>query len=384
MTIKLLVPDMPNADELLPYLRQIDANRHYTNYGPLNTLLEAQLAARMLRPSGYECPLHITTVANATVGLEVTFQALGLPKGAKVLMPSLTFPATASAAIKQCLNPVFSDIDAESWLLTPAMARDALETYPDIKLIVPVAAFGVPVSAQDWDQFVVDTGIPVVVDAAGAFGNQQVGKKIHVVFSLHATKALGGGEGGFIATYNQELIARIRILSNFGINPDEDGKIFIAGTNAKMSEYHAAVTLAALDRWSQRQQLRKDLLDTWLFKLAPLILQDHVRIQAGMNDYSLTLLPLHFHRIGYASKLAALLAQKNIQTRRWYCPLVPHHPAFASYAVVGDLSFASKLSNELLGVPFHLELSEDDIDYVTNAISESVVMRGDEKIYASG
>jgi dTDP-4-amino-4,6-dideoxygalactose transaminase len=370
MTIKLLVPDMPSADELLPYLRQIDANRHYTNYGPLNTMLEAQLAARLICHSDTTESLHITTVANATLGLEVVFQALCLPKAAKVLMPSLTFPATATAVVRQGLTPVFSDIDASSWLLTPEIARAALAVHPDIKLIVPVAAFGVPVAVAEWDQFVEDTGIPVVVDAAGAFGNQRIGKHIHIVFSLHATKALGGGEGGFIATYSHDLISRIRILSNFGINPEQDAKIFMAGTNAKMSEYHAAVTLASLDRWESRQILRMNLLSEWLTKLTPLMEEGAIEIQLEMEKHSHSLLPLRFTGIHDLSSLIDNLSANHIQTRRWYYPLLPSHPAFSTYATLGDISFAQQLSSELLGLPFHLDLTSDDIDYIIRALTK--------------
>lgn len=373
MQISLLVPDMPKANDILPYLHQIDANKHYTNFGPLNNELEWRLKNSLIQPekSGSN-ELHITTVSNATVGLELIFAALDLPSKGKALVPALTFPATATALLRQGLTPVFSDVDSETWLMTPMLAKEALRIHPDICLIVVVAAFGLPVDSTQWDDFTVETGIPVVVDAAGAFGNQCIGNNIHLVFSLHSTKSLGGGEGGFIATKNSTLIKKIRTLSNFGIDLSHEGYISIPGTNAKLSEYHAAVTLAALDRWQERRTLRIDLLQYYIQALNNLFEKNQIQIQKDTHHYAHSLLPIYFKYFTDVSIIADYLTRKNIQTRRWYYPLLPNHPAFFNYKKIGELNSASKIINSLLGLPFHLSLQKKEIDYIALCINEVV------------
>src|SRR5689334_13977749 len=100
--IPLLVPDMPSADELLPYLRRIDASRWYTNFGPLVDELERELRESL----GEASQAALTTVANCTLGLELALAASGLAPGARVLLPALTFVATGMAVRRAGYTPV--------------------------------------------------------------------------------------------------------------------------------------------------------------------------------------------------------------------------------------------------------------------------------------
>lgn len=250
--IPLLIPDIPTADEILPFLREIDAARHYTNFGSLVQRLEQLIARELGRPAP-----AVTTVANCTLGLELSLTALRLKPGGTVLVPALTFVATASAVSRAGLVTALADIDEHSWLLTPQIAREA-KASADLACIIPVAAFGCPHSAESWDDFTRETGIPVLIDAAGAFGNQAIGRTTAVAYSFHATKALGIGEGGLVAARDAEFIARVRQLSNFGIDVST-GLALQEGTNAKLSEFHAAVGLAALMTWGARCEARSRL-----------------------------------------------------------------------------------------------------------------------------
>jgi hypothetical protein len=229
--IPLLVAQLPDTDALLPYLRQIDANRWYTNFGPLVTQLEQRFAASLAATP--EAPKAISA-ASGTAGLELVLGALELPTGANVLLPALTFVATATAVIRSGYRPLIGDVDASSWLLTPETAREYAARHR-VDAVMPVATFGNPQDVEAWDAFVADTGIPVVIDAAGAYGNQRVGRRCHVVFSLHATKALAAGEGGMVVSYDHALAARVRRLSNFGIDLERGSQVFVAGENGKLS-----------------------------------------------------------------------------------------------------------------------------------------------------
>ena len=243
--IPLLIPDLPNAAELRPYLERIDAARWYSNFGPLCREFESALAAMFNQHNA--APVQVTTVGNCTLGLELALTALDLEPGSRVLVPALTFVATATAVVRAGLVPVVADVDPQSWLLTPEIARAACAEL-EIAAVLPVATFGCPHDMAGWDRFSADTGLPVVIDAAGAFGNQWQTGNATLVFSLHATKSLAAGEGGLVVSRDRRLVARVRQLSNFGINLDPEagvpvGQVDAPGTNAKLSEYHAAVGL---------------------------------------------------------------------------------------------------------------------------------------------
>ena len=190
--IKLLSPNLPSCREILPWLEEIDRNRRYTNFGPLCQRLERDLAALTAARS-------VVCLSSCTLGLELALQAFDLAPGGTVLVPALTFPATATAILRSGLKPLFGDVEEGSLTLTSKVARTAAAER-SIDAVLTVALHGNSQNVAEWDAFSIETNIPVLVDAAGAIGKQGVGSTTPAVFSLHATKPLGVGEGGFVAT----------------------------------------------------------------------------------------------------------------------------------------------------------------------------------------
>lgn len=355
--IPLLVPELPTAGELRPLLERIDAARWYSNFGPLVLELESRLRETFHRDS--RTPLSVCTVSNCTAGLELAMQALKLKPGARVLIPGLTFVATAAAVVRAGYEPAIADVDSGSWLLTPEIAKHACARVR-VDAVMPVSTYGCPQDPAAWDSFSESTGIPVVLDAAGAYGNQRAGERLALAFSLHATKVLSGAEGGFVISPDPELVARVREMSNFGIGAG--GLVERPGTNAKLSEYHAAVVLAMLVRWEDRAKRRKELHRQYMATLAEhcpaVILQQ--RPADGVYSIMPVLLPPGTHAADVANKLL----EHGIETRRWYCPAIHCHPAFSGAPRAGTLDTVETLGDRLLALPFHLMLSTDDVGHV--------------------
>ena len=190
--IPLLLPDMPLAEELLPWLKRIDATRWYSNFGPLVRELESALIGMFAERS--DKSLHLTTVSNCTAGLELALLALDLKPGSRVLVPALTFVATATAVLRAGHLPVIADVDPHTWLLTPAIARAALAREA-LDAILPVATFSCPHEIEGWNAFIAETGLPVVIDAAAAFGNQWECGRTTLVFSSRTVRFSLGHRG---------------------------------------------------------------------------------------------------------------------------------------------------------------------------------------------
>ncbi|UGB44993.1 DegT/DnrJ/EryC1/StrS family aminotransferase [Frateuria edaphi] len=366
--IRLLVPTMPKADRIHPYLEEIDRNRHYTNFGPLNDRFEQRVLAEV--GSDHGASYYATTVANCTVGLELALQAAGLAPGSRVLLPTLTFVATATAIERVGMVPVFADVDAHTWALMPDTAR---EHAGMVDAFMPVSTFGYGHNASDWDALASDTGKPVIVDAAGAFGNQKPGRMTDVVYSFHATKSLGAGEGGMVISSNKARIDHIRRLSNFGIDTSRS-LLAESGTNGKMSEYHAAVGLATFELWedikAQRRQLDKKFASALSARCPSLRMQK--KAIDGIYPILATLLP----RDAKASAVAQDLSEAGIETRRWYCPPLHLHPPMVDRPTTGSLPVAKDIGERILGIPFHLELSDSDVDYIVETLASSLVKAG--------
>jgi dTDP-4-amino-4,6-dideoxygalactose transaminase len=352
---------MPRAEDLIGLLREIDDHRWYTNFGPLAKRFEAQLAGRFLGAG----PVSVASLSNCTLALELLLTACRLPAGSTILVPALTFVATGTAIRRAGHRLLVADVDPQRWILTPEIARAAAQAQR-VDCVIPVTALGCPVDAEQWDAFSAQTGIPVIVDAAGAFGNQEAGRRIAVAFSLHATKTMGMGEGGFVISGDREWIERVRCLSNFGIDPS-DFKVHQPGTNAKLSEYHAAVGLAAIARWPQRAVLRRNLANEYRQRLEALCsgIEFQHRPVDGAYAALCGLLPAAADPALVASRLAA----EGIETRRWYYPPLNGHPAFADAGVAGNLDATMKISSRLLGLPFHLDLDSARIDKVAQTLA---------------
>jgi dTDP-4-amino-4,6-dideoxygalactose transaminase len=357
--IRCLVPNLPKTQELIPYLQRIDENRWYSNFGPLVLEYETRLGEL----TGGNC----VTLSSATAALELGIAALGLPQGSRVLVPAFAFPASLLAVLRCGLQPVLCDVCADTWTLTPGIALAALGN-DDVKLVVPVATFGQPLPVEAWDRFARTTGVAVLMDAAAALGQQKVSELVNAVFSLHATKPLGIGEGGVFATADANLAERVRRMTNYGFVHHR--VTYAGGTNAKLSEYAAAVGLAQLDRSAHLLTLRQSIRRKYGAALDQL---PGVRAQAGSEQIAPAVFSVS---LGVdASHVAAAMSARGIETRRWYLPPLHHHPLFAELDRWGpgggtSLPTTENMARHSLGLPFHTYLADDEIALVSNVVAD--------------
>lgn len=352
--IRLLIPDMPTADELLPFLRRIDAEKRYSNGGVLVRELEKALAELVHAPT--------TAVSNGTVAIELALRALRLPRGAAVAIPAMTFVATGQAVCNAQLKPVLCDVDPVTWQLTPEAVVDAADGMP-IRAAIPVASFGMPVPIEPWERFARDTRMPVVIDAAGALTAQVVSQSPSLVttFSLHATKFVGAGEGGAVATTDRMLLRRIAEMKAFGH----------WGTNAKMSEYHAAVALASLavSRMSGKLGRNDRVARSYFAGLADI---PGIALQQPSPRADGTLLPVLMPAGRTADHVQDVLASIEIESKQWYRPFLDELQQFGNCSRPMQLPTTQMLRERMLGLPYHGYLTEVDIATVCSALETAV------------
>jgi dTDP-4-amino-4,6-dideoxygalactose transaminase len=350
---------MPSAGRLLPYLERIDEARWYSNFGPLLREFETRLAER------FAAPARIATVASGTLGLALALKAMGAPAGTLCAMPSWTFVATAHAAIQAGMTPWFIDVDPDSWMLRPGEVRAAMEAAPGpVGAVIPVCAFGHVPDLSGWAALAEETGIPILLDAAAAFDALD-DLPIPAMVSLHATKVLGSGEGGFVAARDEALIKRVRELTSFGFRGSRISQL--SATNAKLSEYAAAVGLASLDQWMAvrlrymlaAQRLRIALID------AP------VRFQPGWGDAWISSVCVVRLPDGSADRVEAELRTFGVDTRRWWGMGCHANPAFET-APRTALPVTGMLGASTIGLPFAMDLEPDEIDLIAGAVRHSL------------
>ncbi|RII07924.1 dTDP-4-amino-4,6-dideoxy-D-glucose transaminase [Streptomyces sp. YIM 130001] len=216
-------------------------NQWLSNGGPLTCEFEARIAEL----AGTR---HCVATSSGTSALQLLVRAAEL--SGEVIMPSLTFVATAHAVRWLGLTPVFCDVDERTGQLDPARVSDAITART--AAIIGVHLWGNPCAAAELEKIAADHGLWLFFDAAHALGCSADGRPVGgfgaaTAFSFHTTKVVGAFEGGALVTDDGELAARARALGNFG--KGLEGGSPAGGTNAKMSEAAAAMGLTSLDAY---------------------------------------------------------------------------------------------------------------------------------------
>ncbi len=363
--IPIMRPLLPEQKYISPYLKEIDKNRWYSNFGPLVQRFEKRLEEFFSMPEG-----TVLSVANGTAGLTNALRAMALPKGSLCIIPSWTFMATAASAIASGLTPYFVDVDEKTWALDPAHVKSVVKKKPGkVKAVIVVSPFGAPIQRKKWDDFTTETKIPVIIDAAAGFDSVSTVEaakpgKTPIMISMHATKVLGIGEGGIVISSDKELIHRMRELINFGFSGKREIKL--PGTNAKMSEYSAAVGLAALDLWDYKKQvwmrLKLHYIDSFRKTFGSSISSPWLISDAWVSSVCNIRLPEN-----NAKEVIAKLVEKGVESKQWWTEGCHTHPAYAKFPRE-DLPVTEALAKSVIGLPFSIDMSRDEIDYVIESL----------------
>jgi dTDP-4-amino-4,6-dideoxygalactose transaminase len=359
---KMLVarPFMPRAEAITPYLATLDETRWYSNFGPLLVELEARLKAR------FEDDVTLAMVANGTQALTLALMASRAPQGVLCAVPSWTFVATLHAIVTAGMIPWMVDVDPDTWMLDPERLKAQLYEAPGpVGAVIPVGAFGRMPDLDAWARFRDETGLPVIADCAAGF-DACVRAPVPVMVSLHATKALGIGEGGFIASRDKGLVHRIRETTAYGFRGNRES--LFPATNAKLSEYAAAVGMASMDAWPSTR-LRYAAVAR-LLKMA-LTEAPEVQFQPGWGSDWITSTCVARLPDGKATAVEQHLSQNGVDTRRWWGLGCHTHPAFANLPRT-ELPVTAALAGSVIGLPYYADMTLDEVDRLAVALIAAV------------
>ncbi len=356
-------PYLPPLAELMPMLEQIWDTRVLSNNGPFHQRLEARLRDFLQVE-------NVSLVTNGMVALEAVIDAAGL-EGEIVTTP-YSFVATTHAVKRGKLEPVFVDVRESDLNIDPARIEEAIT--PRTTAIVAVHCYGNPCALDEIDAIAKRHGLTVIYDAAHAFGVTWKGKGVlgwgdYATLSFHATKAFNTFEGGAIVTKADAARAAIERQRNFGI--ESETSIPVVGTNAKMSEFNAAVGLVQMDHFEAVIAARRAVDTRYREMLADVEGIEPLPIPADV-------VPNHSYfpvlvREGFPLSRDALYARldaEGIKSRRYFFPLLSNLPMYRDLpsAAPERLPVANRAAAQVLCLPIFPELSHADQDRVVDAI----------------
>jgi dTDP-4-amino-4,6-dideoxygalactose transaminase len=333
--------------------------------GPEVEAFEAEFA-------GFVGRRHCVGVASGTDALTIALRALGIGGGGEVVVPAMTFFASAEAVIHAGARPVFCDIDPDTYCMTAETAAAALT--PRTRAILPVHLFGNPAPMNEISELARSRDLLVVEDAAqaagGRLGERMAGAFGDVsCFSFYPGKPLGGfGDGGAILTDDDAVAERARRLRDHAAS--ERWVHEEAGYNSRLDELQAAalrVLLPEVDAWAvARRRVADGYRASSLSKLVTLPTETPEASSAWH---------LHVVLAEGRDELIWALAEDEIEARAYYTTPMHLQPALREFSPPGALPNAERLASEGVALPMGPSLSDTDVAAVAAAVEGAVTAR---------
>ena len=326
--------------------------------------------------ANYTGARYAIACANGTVTLMLIMKALNIGEGDEVIMPSLTYVATANAVANCGAKPVFVDSDPETWNVSPESIEAAINHRT--KAIIPVHLYGLACDMTAIMDISIRYGIPVIEDAAEAHGALWNGKMVGSIgkvgsFSFFGNKIITCGEGGMITTDDEDLYRRMNLLKAQGVDPKKRYWHVIRGYNFRMTNMQAAVGLGQLEKIDWHIAQRRRVAENYL-KLFKEKLDGYVKVQK-VNDpenhvYWMNSVVLTDKVRKDRDDVMAEMEKKNIEMRPLFYPM---HIMPVYRDVELELPIAEHLAARGFNLPSHSRLTEEKIKYIVDSLAESLV-----------
>jgi len=350
---------LPSLEKYQEYVRQIFESGWLTNNGKFTQALEKRLAEYLDVP-------YVVLVSNGTLALQIAYRLLDI-KNEAITTP-FTFVATSSSMVWEGVQPIFADINANTFNIDASKVKEQITTKTSA--IVAVHVFGNPCDNDSLSQISKECNIPIIYDAAHAFGVKYKGESIAKLgdistFSFHATKVFHTIEGGAIIVKDKAAYDKAKLLINFGI-PGYD-QISELGINAKMNEFQAAMGLCILDDLDSIIEGRKKVYERYLDELLHLNSLTFQQFNTeATNNYAY--FPVVFQTEEVLLKVKENLNKSDIFPRRYFYPSLERLP----YVKPQEAPISESISKRVLCLPLFGELEWIEQKKVIEAIKVNI------------
>lgn len=330
---------------------------------------------------------NAVAVSNGTAALHAAMFALGIGPGDEVIVPPMTFAATANCIVYQGGTPVFADVNSETLLLDPEQVE--LKITPQTKAIIAVDYAGHPCDYDRLQEIAESHNIPLVDDACHALGGSYNGRPVGSLadlntFSMHPVKHITSGEGGVITTDNVEIASKMRIFRNHGISSNHNQRALSGswyyeinelGYNYRLTDFQCALGISQLKKvamWVDKQQQIAEKYDdafSHIHEIKPLGLQKGVS-----HAYHLYVIRLNLEKIQTNRAMTfKALRSEGIGVNVHYIP-VHFHPFYRKCfgTKKGLCPMAEKAYEEIISLPIFPKMDDNDVNDVIDAVEKVI------------
>jgi dTDP-4-amino-4,6-dideoxygalactose transaminase len=368
--LPLIDPQPPRLSALGDALRRVEASGVFSNNGPEVRAFEAEATGQLFDGRG-----ACLAVANATLGLMIALKdaARDAKPGSFVLMPALTFAATAQSAHWAGLTPLVCDIDPDDWsMAAPEQERLIARHGERLAVLLPYATFGNAIDLDRYAWLKRRHGLGVVVDAAASLGTIDddgrgfgTAAPFATVFSMHATKPFAVAEGGLIHSGDTAQIERLSAMACFGFEGSRSATL--PGLNAKLPEVIAVMARAKLAGFDAECDRRAAIEQAYRDTLSGVDVQA-VSGQRRASQFMAIALPARL--APRRDAIAAALEAQGIGSGRYFSPHLGEQPWVQSIATIEPTPVADALSTRLLSLPVTDMMTPDDAVHVARTLAD--------------
>lgn len=349
---------LPPLEQVMHHLQRAWSAGQITNNGQLVQELEGKLQASLRVP-------RLLAVANGTLALDLALAALGVQ--GEVITTPYSYVATTSSILWQRCVPVFVDVDEST--LCISVEKLAKAVTPRTAAILATHVYGIPCDVEGLEVLAENCGVPIIYDAAHAFGTTVNGRSILEfgdlsTLSFHATKLFHTGEGGAIVARSEAVHERLKLLRAFGHVGDEH---FCLGTNGKMSELHAAVGLSVLPHLGSILSERARVSARYRRNFSGL--GGRARLPVVPSEgYNNAYFPVLFRDEQRREMVFSTLAKHQIFARRYFFPSLNKLPYLSNRV---SCPVSENAAASVLCLPMFAGLSDEDVDRVSELVISS-------------
>jgi dTDP-4-amino-4,6-dideoxygalactose transaminase len=358
---RCVVPDLPPVVDFLPFIQAAQTAGWFTNFGPLARRLEAFLA----RDFGFPGEVCVSA-SSATAGLSAALLALGRP--GPVLAPAFTFPASAGAVRAAGLDVLVMDVSERTWAIDAGDLDRALRSA-NAETVMLVSPFGLP---QDFSEQIAVCrrhAVAVVIDSAAGLGaarsERSAAPDVIEVFSMHATKPFGIGEGGAVFAH-AHCEEAIRAALNFSLQAPNRSDLPAWGFNGKMSEFHAGVGLAQLNRFPLRLVGRQAFAARYIAQLDEI---GGVVFAESAKSAPWQVFPALLPSKASREQAIAFAAEAGLEIRRYYDPSLSQWPGLRT---IGACTTSEALADRMCALPVRGDATGTEADLIINTAVRAI------------
>lgn len=360
--INVVRASLPPFEEYIEEISDIWESRWLTHTGPKHQQLEKDLESFLDTP-------NVELFSNGHMALELALRVLKV-KGEVITTP-FTFASTTQAIADVGLTPVFCDINETDYTMDVDKIEDLITEKTEA--IVPVHVYGNICDYKKIEEIAEKHHLKVIYDAAHAFGETIDGKNVAnlgdvSMFSFHATKVFNTVEGGGLTFADDALCKEFAAIRQFGMYGKEDAEML--GTNAKMTEFHAAMGLCNLRHVLEEIDKRKMAYERYIERLTG-VEGIYICPQKENIAYNYAYFPVRFNEEIFGKsrdQVANELIQNGIVPRKYFYPLTSDFTIIKEKFVVQDTPIAGKIADEILTLPLYAGLSEEEVDRICDII----------------